>query len=138
MPTDTIEAEESEYLYVKPSQIEQAGKGLYTAIDIYKYEVISLFKGETISNKEANKRAELGVDKYFINLLNGKIMDSMHTECFAKYANDSRGSKNSAFKNNAEITIDEDNNVCLQATKKIKSGEEVFCGYGKEYWKRHG
>jgi len=137
MPANTIEAQESDYLYIKPSQIEHAGNGLFTAIDIYKDENISLFKGEIISNKEAEKRAQLGKDRYFINLLNGKIMDSMHTDCFAKYANDTKGSAHSAFKNNAEITVDEDNNVCIQATKKIKSGEEIFCGYGKRYWKKH-
>jgi len=137
MPANTIEAQESDYLYIKPSQIEHAGNGLFTAIDIYKDENISLFKGEIISNKEADKRAQLGKDRYFINLLNGKIMDSMHTDCFAKYANDTKGSAHSAFKNNAEITVDEDNNVCIQATKKIKSGEEIFCGYGKRYWKKH-
>jgi len=137
MPANTIEAQESDYLYIKPSQIEHAGNGLFTAIDIYKDENISLFKGEIISNKEADKRAQLGKDRYFINLLNGKIMDSMHTDCFAKYANDTKGSAHSAFKNNAEITVDEDNNVCIQANKKIKSGEEIFCGYGKRYWKKH-
>ncbi len=135
--TNTIEAPESDYLYVKLSQIENAGKGLYTAIDIYKNEIISLFKGEIIANKEAEKRAQQNNDKYFINLLDGNIMDSMHTDCYAKYANDAEGLSSSNFKNNAEITLDDDNNVCIKASKKIKLGEEVFCSYGKPYWKKH-
>ncbi|WP_397362297.1 SET domain-containing protein-lysine N-methyltransferase [Olleya sp. R77988] len=110
---------------------------MFTAIDIYKNEVISLFKGEIIDAIEADKRAKQNQDQYFINLLDGSIMDSMHTDCFAKYANDTKGSKNSPFKNNAKITLDEDNNVCIKATKKIKAGEEIFCGYGKRYWKKH-
>nr|WP_272023308.1 SET domain-containing protein-lysine N-methyltransferase [Olleya namhaensis] len=64
-------------------------------------------------------------------------MDSMHTDCFAKYANDTKGSSNSVFKNNAKITLDDDGNVCIIATKHIKSGSEIFCGYGKRYWKKH-
>ncbi|MGK0323818.1 MAG: hypothetical protein ACJAR4_001863, partial [Psychroserpens sp.] len=46
---NTIEALESDYLYIQPSQIEKAGNGLYTAIDIFKNETISLFKGEIIT-----------------------------------------------------------------------------------------
>jgi hypothetical protein len=38
-----IDAKEKDYLYVKESQIFGSGKGLYTAIPIYKDEVISLF-----------------------------------------------------------------------------------------------
>jgi SET domain-containing protein len=135
--TNSIEALESDYLYIKTSLIKNAGKGLYTAIDIYKGEIISLFKGEIIANEEAERRAQLNEDKYFINLLDGSILDSMHTECYAKYANDAEGLSQSNFKNNAEITLDEDNNVCIKASKKIKHGDEVFCSYGKRYWKKH-
>ena len=135
---NSIEALEEDYLYIKTSQIEHAGNGLYTAIAIYKNEIITLFKGELINDSEAEKRAKLNNDRYFINLLDGSIMDSMHTDCFAKYANDAKGAINSNFKNNAKITLDENNNVCIRASKKIKAGEEIFCGYGKRYWKRHG
>ncbi|WP_241489626.1 SET domain-containing protein-lysine N-methyltransferase [Lacinutrix algicola] len=131
---NTIEAKEGDYLYTKASQIQNAGNGLYTAIAIYKNEIITLFKGEILDTKEAEKRAKQNNDRYFINLLDGTIMDSMHTDCFAKYANDAI---NSNFKKNAEITLDADDNVCLKAIKKIKSGEEIFCSYGKRYWKKH-
>ncbi|WP_082396272.1 SET domain-containing protein-lysine N-methyltransferase [Olleya sp. ITB9] len=110
---------------------------MFTAIDIYKDEIITLFKGEILDNNEAHKRAKQNNDRYFINLLNGTIMDSMHTDCFAKYANDTKGSINTKFKNNAEITLDDNHNVCIKATKKIKSDQEIFCGYGKAYWKKH-
>ena len=131
---NTIEAPEEDYLYIKTSQIENAGNGLFTAIDIFKNEIITLFKGEILDAKEAEKRAKQNNDRYFINLLDGSIMDSMHTDCFAKYANDAI---NSGFKKNAEITLDADDNVCLKAIKKIKSGKEIFCSYGKKYWKKH-
>jgi SET domain-containing protein len=137
LQNNTIEAPETDYLYIKPSQIAQAGNGLFTAIDIYKNEVITLFKGEIITDKEAKIRANQNNDRYFINLLDGSIMDSMRTECFAKYANDAKGLAASNFKNNAKITLDDDNNVCLKATKKIKPGAEIFCSYGKKYWKKH-
>lgn len=138
IPTNTIDASESEYLYVMPSQIENAGKGLYTAIGIYENEIIALFDGEVISDEESKIRAQQNLDQYFINLLDGTIMDSRLVPCFAKYANDADGYVQSSFANNADITLDDDGRVCLRATRDIRSGEEVFCGYGQPYWDKHG
>lgn len=135
---NTIEAREVDYLYIQPSQINNAGHGLFIAIDIYKNEIITLFKGEIINAEEAEKRINQNKDHYFINLLDGTIMDSHSTDCFAKFANDAKGVTSSAFKNNAKITLDAANNVCLQATKNIKAGAEIFCSYGKRYWEKHG
>lgn len=61
----------------------------------------------------------------------------MHTECFAKYANDAEAFSKLELKNNSKITLDDEDNVCLIATKKIKSGDEIFCSYGAKYWKKH-
>lgn len=138
--TDTsnkIEATESAYLFMKVSQLPNAGLGLYTAIDIYKDETVSVFKGEILTEEQAKLRAKKGNDQYFINMVDGSIMDSRKVTCFAKYSNDAQGFVNSGFKNNTEIALDENENVCLIAIRNIKSGEEIFCGYGKRYWKKH-
>ena len=133
-----IEAPESDYLYIQDSQIPNAGKGLFTAIDIYPNEIISLFKGGILTDEEAQKRASEGNDRYFINMLDGSILDSMNVDCFAKYANDAEAFSKLEFKNNSKITLDDDDNVCIVATKKIKSQQEIFCSYGVKYWKKHG
>ncbi len=135
--TNNIEAKEGDYLYVKTSQLPNAGKGLFTAINIYKDETISVFKGEVLTEAQIKFRVENGDDKYFISLLDGTIMDSMSVDCFAKYANDANGSSNAKFKNNAKIALDEDDNVCITATRNINIGEELFCNYGARYWKKH-
>ncbi|WP_257014059.1 SET domain-containing protein [Winogradskyella undariae] len=136
--TNVIEAPESDYLYIQPSQIKNAGNGLFTAMEIYEDEIISLFKGEIINNQEATIRAKQGNDRYFINLLDDTILDSMHTDCYAKYANDAEGlSTSSKFKNNTTITLDEGYNVCIKASRNIEPGEELFCGYGESYWEKH-
>ena len=70
-------------------------------------------------------------------MLDGSIMDSIKSDCFAKYANDAMGLGTSVFKNNSRIALDENNNICIIANKMIKSGDEIFCGYGKRYWKKH-
>jgi SET domain-containing protein len=131
-----IDLAEFEYLYIETSQLPNAGNGLFTAILLEKNDIISYFKGEILTNKEADKRIKEKKDQYFISLLNGSIMDSMQTDCFAKYANDAEGFSNTLFSNNAKITLDEENKVCLIATKTIKANEEIFCSYGKKYWKK--
>ena len=135
--SNSIEALESEYLYTDLSQIAGSGNGLFTAIDIFKDETIAVFVGELLSVVEAKKRADEGNDRYFISLENGRIFDSMHTPSFAKFANDAQGPSVTHLKNNARIGLDDNNDVCIVATRKIKAGEEVFCGYGKRYWQKH-
>jgi SET domain-containing protein len=134
MSENSIAAKEVDYLFKQTSQIPDAGKGLFTAITIYKNEIIAVFEGEILTDMEAKKRAKKGNNNYFISMLDGSILDSRKTDCFAKYANDALGLVGSNFKNNAKIMLDENNRVCLQATRKIKSGEEIFCNYGKRYW----
>lgn len=135
--TNQIEAGEEEYLFTGTSQIPGSGNGLFTAVPIYKDEIISLFFGESISNHEAAKRAQHGDDEFFMNMPDGSILDSKHVACFAKFANDPTGIVKSAFKSNSKITLDEYNRVCIVAKRKIKGGEEIFCAYGKKYWENH-
>lgn len=131
-----IEAPESDYLFVQDSQLENAGKGLFTAIAIYPNEVISLFKGEILTANEAQKRSSEGNDHYFINMLDGTIMDSMNVTCFAKYANDAQAFGKNGLKNNAKISLDDEDNICLIAARRINPMEEIFCSYGARYWKK--
>jgi hypothetical protein len=135
--TFKIEAKELDYLYIQESQIPGSGKGLFTAIPIYKDEVISIFKGEILSDIEAQYRVTDGEDGYFINMPDGTILDSMKVKCFAKYANDVLGVVETTYKNNSKITLDENGAVCLVANRKILAAEEIFCGYGNGYWKKY-
>jgi hypothetical protein len=138
---NSIDVPEDSYLYTDVSQIPDSGNGLLSAVTIYKGEIIALFKGEILTDVQAKIRAEKGDDKYFINMVDGSIMDCMQTGCFAKHANDAdgvliEGNPGSVFKNNAKIGLDDAGNVCLIASRKIQQGEEIFCSYGKRYWKR--
>lgn len=129
---------EQNYLYIQTSQIPQANLGLYTAIDIYKDERIAIFHGEVLTQKEANKRVKESRDQYFMELPNGRILDCRNTPGFAKFANDATAIPGGTLRNNAKITIDDEENICLVATRRIKAGQEVYCSYGKKYWKKHG
>ncbi len=137
MQEDQIEAIESDYLFTNPSQIPNAGDGLFTAITIFEGEVICEFKGEHLSDELADDRIAANLDQYFITLLDGTILDSRNKPCFAKFANDAAGPRSHLFKNNAHIGLGELDQVCLIADREINEMEEIFCGYGKKYWERH-
>lgn len=127
---------EADYLFVEPSRIPAAGMGLFTTIPLQRGDVIAVFKGERLSATEAKRRADAGADAFFVTLLDGSTLDSMHTECFAKYANDVEGPGNSRLRNNAVITLDDDDRPCIVATRAIKAGGEIYASYGKAYWAR--
>ena len=138
MDPDNIPLQEEDYLYTALSGLKDAGSGLYTAIEICREEVIAIFNGERLSAEEASERASKGLDRYFLELPNGSTLDAMGTNGFAKFANDAKGSATTALRNNAKIALDDNGKVCLRAIRRIRAGEEVLCGYGKRYWKRHG
>ncbi|MBP6456628.1 MAG: SET domain-containing protein [Chitinophagaceae bacterium] len=138
MNLQTIAAKEEDYLYVSTSQLPNSGMGLFTAIKIFKDEIIAIYKGEILFGKEATRRAQKGEDHYFMTLSDKKTIDAMHTDGFAKFANDAEGKLPSSYKNNSKITKDEKGNVVLVALKNIAQEEEIFCSYGKAYWQKHG
>ena len=131
-----IAAPESDYLYVGNSRLPDAGKGLFTAIDIFKDERIAIFHGKKLTGAQAAKRAAQSLDQYFMVLPDGRILDCRTFDGFAKYANDASAYLDGG-KNNAEIAFDDEHHVSLIALRRIKTGEEIFCGYGKSYWKKH-
>ena len=138
MDPDSIPLQEEDYLYTAISGLPGAGQGLFTALPLYKDEVIAIFHGERLSAKEAEERATQGLDRYFMELPDGTTLDAMGVQGFAKFANDAQGSESTSLRNNAKIALDDDGQVCLRATRRIREGEEVLCGYGKRYWQRHG
>lgn len=125
-----LDLNEEDYLYIKPSQIPNAGLGLYTAIKLLKGDIIAVYRGEVLNALEFKKRSALQEDNYFMNLPNGHTLDCKHTHGFAKMANDCM---NSQFKQNAIITIN-NNQVVLVASRTINMHHEIFTSYGKPYW----
>ena len=126
-------------LHVQPSQIPEAGNGIY-------------FYDKTIEKGE------------FIGYYDGKVVKSNPKECVGDYSfelnkhwyvdarafprpytamiNDAYRSK---FTNNCEFVLvkhDDDGNkltgkdmkIALQTTRRIHSGEELFASYGDAYW----
>ena len=122
-------------LTVKRSQLPKSGKGLYTKKPIKKGEKIIEYKGEIINWKQYTARVEKDEDGYLFWINNKKCIDAFPTPQYkARYANDARGlSRTKGLKNNSQYETFKDK-CFIVSTREIKSGEEIFVNYGKEYW----
>ena len=98
--------------------------------------MIAIFTGDILNDSQATECSEKRNDRYFIMMPDGSTLDSMNSDCFAKYANDASVNSETNSKNNSKIAFDDEGQVGLIALRKIKSGEEIFCSYGKVYWKK--
>lgn len=122
-------------LKVKTSQLENAGKGLFTDKPIKKGEKVIEYLGEIIDWKEYEKRVKEDKDGYLFFISKKRCIDAYATpEHKARYANDAAGlSKTKGLKNNAEYEIEKDR-CFIVAKRDIEAGEEIFVSYTKEYW----
>lgn len=133
MYSEKILNEERKYLEVKKSQI--SGKGLFAKKDIEQGDIVCTYMGERISNDEAWRRIEAGIDQFIVETYNDGLLDSMPIFCHAMYANDAMGlTRVEGLKNNAQIEIIR-RAPRIVATRDIKKGEEIFVAYGRGYWK---
>lgn len=122
-----------EYLIVKPSQIEGAGKGLYTTKEISRGTKIVEYKGKIITWAYALEHEDENPYLYYVSddyVIDGKSKKMS----LASYVNDARGlTRIKSLLNNCKY-VQEENKVFVVATKYIPEGAEILVGYGKEYW----
>src|SRR5206468_12417023 len=77
------------HLYVKKSQIPNAGQGLYSKVFIPKGTRIVEYKGRVTKWKEVKDAWENG---YIYSINNNHVIDARRTlKALARYANDARG-----------------------------------------------
>lgn len=119
-------------LEVKTSTLPNAGNGLFALKEFQKYDIITEYIGDKITNTNADEIYGVELNDlipYGVSLNSRYIIDSACVRGIGSLANDSRSSKI----NNASLII-EKGHVFLQATKKILIGQEVFVNYGNEYF----
>jgi len=120
-------------LEVKTSQLPNAGKGLFTKIDIAKSTRIVEYKGRLHRWKDI--KHEDGHNGYLLYISSNAVINAEQTlKLIGRYANDANGHvRVEGLRNNSEyVTVG--SRCYITATKSIKKGEEVFVRYGKEYW----
>jgi hypothetical protein len=116
-------------LRIKPSNIPNAGKGLFA----WKKSIprARLFPSIRVENKQ--KRISSKIRRRTARAIcnkRGRCVDSTYTtDAAARFVNDSKGT---SFQNNSKI---KGNQIFrLKATRTIPANNEIFTSYGREYW----
>jgi hypothetical protein len=124
---------QSRHLKTKTSTLPGAGKGLFTKILIPKGTLIAEHTGKTTTWEEADH--DDGNNAYIYYVSRNHVIDAKdHPGSYAHFVNDARGLKKiPGIRNNARY-IEKGKRVFIEAVKDIQPDEEIFVGYGKEYW----
>ncbi|RYY55245.1 MAG: SET domain-containing protein [Chitinophagaceae bacterium] len=120
-------------IVVKTSTIPNSGNGLFAKNTIPKGARIVEYKGRVSTWKKV--RHENGENGYIYFLNRNHVIDASRAEkSLARYSNDATGLRRiKGLNNNAEY-VEDGTRVFIVAKREILSGEEIFVGYGKEYW----
>lgn len=121
------------HLRIKKSTLPNAGKGLFTRVDITKGTRIVEYKGRIQPWREV--KAQDGINGYLMYINRNVVINALpSTKTFGRYANDARGLvRVSGVRNNSEY-VSEGNRCFIEATRNIKAGEEILVSYGRDYW----
>ena len=120
------------WLRVKRSKLPKSGKGLFTTLALSKGQRIVEYKGRIRKWKEA--KWEDATNAYLLHINNQTVIDGRESKCLARYINDARGfTKTIGLKNNTEF-VTEGRRCFIEATRAIAKGDELFVGYGRDYW----
>jgi SET domain-containing protein len=124
-------------LEIKKSRIPGAGKGLFAAAEFKRGERIIEYTGEIITWAQCKKRNENldGVGAYYFYVSARKCVDAQNClDSLARYANDAAGIvRIDGIRNNSRFEVIKGKPYII-ASRNIKPGDEIFVGYGKEYW----
>ncbi len=120
-------------MIIKKSGLPKAGKGLFTKIDIPKGTRIVEYKGRIQPWREV--KDEDGINGYLMYINRNVVINGLKAvKTLARYANDAGGLvRLEGIRNNSEF-VSEGKRCFIEATRNIKAGEEIFAGYGREYW----
>lgn len=126
-------------LAVSRSTTPGAGLGLYVAKGskpIRRNERIALYSGDWV---ELLPDDDSTGGPYFLQLTRRLGIDAARTNtALGRWANDPRGNA-AGLRANARLVIDTRNRQgALKASRTIYPGQEIFCSYGRGYWKVHG
>ena len=121
------------FLVIRRSLIPNAGKGLFTKVDVPKGTVIVEYKGNL--ERWNDIKEDDGENSYIFKINNRWAVDALPLKKnFGRYANDARGSgRANGLRNNAEYIV-KGLKVYIKSTRKIYAGGEICVDYGREYW----
>jgi SET domain-containing protein len=122
-------------LYIRKSQLPEAGKGLFTDKDLKKDSKVIEYRGEIIGYNEYRRRTRREEDHYLFFVRQDLCIDAQYTPQYkARYANDAAGiTRVKGLRNNCDYIIFGDR-CFIVASRDIKAGEEIFVNYTQSYW----
>ena len=131
-----IHTKRDEGLRIKPSQIPNAGEGLYATKRFAKGDRIADYTAEKLTRAQVGNRYPGNVTaEYVLCRSDRECFDGRRTNSsFARFSNDARGS--AQFNNNARFTPGAHNRQpIMRASRVITAGIEIFTNYGGGgYW----
>ena len=87
--------------------------------------------------KWRNVKYEDAENGYLMYLTANVVIDARPSKSVGRYANDAGGDSNiKGLTNNSEY-VSVGKRCYIEAIRDIKRGEEIFVGYGKDYWNLH-
>ena len=126
-------------LQVKPSNIPNAGDGLFTTRQRARHELIGVYEGEVLSNHALIQRYGTHAAPFAFRPKKDYNIDAACRRCTTAYINDPRGSQ---FTANVRFVISFHNDttrVTVRTTKAIQANQELFIPYDNFYWQgTHG
>lgn len=122
-------------LIVKRSSLPGSGMGLFAGREIPKAGVVVEYAGRR--RKWRLIKDIEGCGDYVLGLNRTIVIDAQpRSSGHGRYANDAAGLQRvPGFRNNSEYVI-RGGKVFIEATRRIKKGEEILVGYGRAYWKQ--
>lgn len=121
-------------LRIKPSQIDDAGFGLYATRRFAKNEKIDDYSGEKLTREEIGERYDGARGEYVLCRSERECFDAAKTSAsYARFANSTRGT---SLRPNARFTRGSARGFpILRASRPITNGSEIFASYGRDYWR---
>ena len=132
MPKCWIHLAKEDNLRIKPSNIINGGKGLYSWKKAIPHgAVISKYTGRKSTKQQIDRKYGTAVAKYALCNARGRCVNANHTtDAAARFANDAQ---NTPFENNSIIRGNR--RFRLKGSKRIPPHREIFTSYGVDYWR---
>lgn len=137
------QSEQASGVHVSPSQIPDAGMGLYTTMARKRGDRIVRYEGQRYDYRKNREASEAMAGDYLLMYKPHQFIDAAcpETSGLARYCNDCTSEhRHGALSrgNNCRFVYDAGKDeVWLTATRNLEAGEECFVAYGSNsYWKR--